>query len=68
MKEKVIVYKKYTVYRTDISVYFANGKEARLLEIRDRNGNIIHRASRWGDYIYTLSNAKRYINSHINNQ
>jgi hypothetical protein len=67
MKEKCIVYKKFTVYRTDKTVYFANGKEARLLEIRDRNGNIIHRACQWGDYVYTLSNAKRKINSYIKN-
>jgi len=65
MKEKVIVYKKYTIYRTNIEIYFVNGKTERLLQIHDKKGNIIHRACQWGDYSYTLSDAKQRINKHI---
>ena len=64
-KEKVIVCKKYTIYRTDITIYFVNGKEERLLQINDSKGNIVHRACQWGDYSYTLSDAKQRINKHI---
>lgn len=64
-KEKVLTYKNYTVYRTDISIYFVGGREEKLLQIHDENNNIIHRACQWGDYSYTLSDAKQRINKHI---
>lgn len=64
-KEKVIVYKKYTIYRTNTTIYFVGGKEVRLLQIHDKNGKIIHRASPWGDPCFTLSDAKQRINKHI---